>query len=92
VKCFGIRNHNLRKNVNGDVTGRVIVCSKSGSKLKKGSQGKDYSKLDRRTECKANAVFKVSDGKFVCKRHYMVHNHDFCHPSEVHNLRCHRAI
>lgn len=92
VKCFGIRNDCLRRNIKGDIVGRVIVCCKHGRKANKGSLGKDYTKLDRRTNCKAMAVFKVVDGKLACVRHDMIHNHDFCHPNEVHNLRCHREV
>jgi len=54
-----------------------MVCSKSGQKLKKGSLGKDYTKLDRRTNCKAMVVFKIVGGKYVCSRHDMIHNHPF---------------
>jgi hypothetical protein len=38
------------------------------------------------------AYFKLIDGEYVCTEHKMIHNHEFCHPNEVHNLRCHRGI
>ena len=69
-----------------------IYVVKQGKKVDKGVIGKEYSKLDRRTDCKACIVFKVINSKYVCTDHYMVHNHPFCHPNEVHNLRCHREV
>ncbi|XP_074297885.1 protein FAR1-RELATED SEQUENCE 5-like [Silene latifolia] len=36
--------------------------------------------------------FKIIDGKYECVRHDMIHNHEFCHPNEVHHLRCHRKV
>ncbi|KAK9677479.1 hypothetical protein RND81_11G145800 [Saponaria officinalis] len=63
-----------------------------GNKAVKGTLGKQYSKLSRRTGCNAMVSFKIVDGKYECSRHEMVHNHEFCHPSEVSHLRCHRKI
>ncbi|XP_074282754.1 protein FAR1-RELATED SEQUENCE 5-like [Silene latifolia] len=53
IKCFGIRHSNLRKTNQGDVIGREFYCFKQGNKAKKGVVGKKYTKLDRRTHCKA---------------------------------------
>jgi len=82
----------LRKGAKGNLLGRSFVCSKNGVKAKKGSLDKEYTKLDRRTDCKAMTYFKIIGSKYVCTEHKMLHNHEFCHPNEVHNLRCHRVV
>ncbi|XP_074266259.1 protein FAR1-RELATED SEQUENCE 5-like [Silene latifolia] len=92
IKCFGIRKSNERKNTKGVVVSKELCCYKQGTKVKQGTLGKQYSKLSRRTGCKAMISFMIVDGKYKCSRHEMVHNHEFCHPSEVHHLKCHRKI
>ncbi|KAK9756230.1 hypothetical protein RND81_01G082800 [Saponaria officinalis] len=92
IKCFGVRNSNLRKTTKGEVIGREFCCFKQGNKADKGALGKKYTKLDRRTGCKAMVYFKIIDGKYECVRHDMIHNHEFCSPDEVHHLRCHRKV
>ncbi|XP_074306335.1 protein FAR1-RELATED SEQUENCE 5-like [Silene latifolia] len=92
IKCFGVRKSNERKNQSGVAASKEFCCNKQGNKAKKGSLGKQYTKLSRRIGCIAMVCFKIVDGKYTCSRHVMVHNHEFCHPSEVHHLRCHRKI
>ncbi|KAH9604040.1 hypothetical protein KSS87_000726 [Heliosperma pusillum] len=82
----------MRKNSKGEVVSREFCCCKEGNKAEKGTLGKHYSKLSRRTGCKAMVSFKIIDGKYVCSRHEMVHNHEFCHPGEVHLLRSLKKI
>ncbi|KAK9669108.1 hypothetical protein RND81_13G109600 [Saponaria officinalis] len=92
IKCFGVRSSNERKNTKGVAVAKEFCCFKQGNKAIKGNLGKQYSKLSRRTGCNAMVSFKIVDGKYECSRHEMVHNHEFCHPSEVSHLRCHRKI
>ncbi|XP_074287745.1 uncharacterized protein LOC141612896 [Silene latifolia] len=61
IKCFGTGISNLRKIIKGDVIGREFYCCKQGTKAKKGVVGKKYTKLDRRTHCKAMVYFKIID-------------------------------
>ncbi|KAK9749664.1 hypothetical protein RND81_02G141900 [Saponaria officinalis] len=92
IKCFGVRNSNLRKTTKGEVIGREFCCFKQGNKADKGALGKKYTKLDKRNGCKAMVYFTIIDGKYECVRHDMFHNHAFCSPDEVHHLRCHRKV
>ncbi|ESR59048.1 hypothetical protein CICLE_v10018266mg [Citrus x clementina] len=53
---FGVRRHNIRRNVNGNITGRTWVCSREGFRPAKYLQKKSREREARpltRTSCQA---------------------------------------
>ncbi|CAH9148939.1 unnamed protein product, partial [Cuscuta epithymum] len=91
---FGVRYSTLRKRVGSSgFRGREFCCTKQGAKRNKGVVGKQYTKVDRRTGCKAKIYFEIKPtGDFVAVRHDMLHNHEFFPNSLVHHVRSHRAV
>ncbi|CAH9129710.1 unnamed protein product [Cuscuta epithymum] len=91
---FGVRYSTLRKRDGGSgFRGREFCCTKQGLKKNKGVDGKQFTKVDIRTNCKARIYFEIkSSGEWVVVRHLMDHNHQFCPNSLVHHVRSHRSI
>ncbi|XP_048501541.2 protein FAR1-RELATED SEQUENCE 5-like isoform X2 [Beta vulgaris subsp. vulgaris] len=88
---FGVRVSKLRKRQNGVIKGREFCCNKEGKKQEKSD--KQYTKLDRRTGCKAMVYFEIDkNNQYVVVRHKMEHNHTFCPRGLVHHVRSQRSI
>ncbi|XP_074298641.1 protein FAR-RED ELONGATED HYPOCOTYL 3-like [Silene latifolia] len=65
VKCFGVRHSTIRRSSKGDVIGKEFCCCKQGTKADKGVVGKIFTKLDRRTNCKAMVKVDPSTVKYL---------------------------
>ncbi|XP_031094305.1 protein FAR1-RELATED SEQUENCE 5-like [Ipomoea triloba] len=72
---------------------KTFLCSKAGSKSKKNSSVKAYSKIDLRTGCGAYIQFDVDgNGVWTVTKHEKAHNHKLSTKDKSHLLRSHRRV
>ncbi|KAG0469615.1 hypothetical protein HPP92_016315 [Vanilla planifolia] len=74
-----------------NIKAKEFLCSKAGFKEEETDAA--YSKLDRRTGCKAMVKFQVDEnGKWKVSRLVAEHNHDLAKPEERHLFRSARSV
>ncbi|XP_052291814.1 protein FAR1-RELATED SEQUENCE 5-like [Citrus sinensis] len=94
---FGIRKHNKRRNVKGNITGRTWVCSRQGFRAAKHMENRcrgREAKAVTRTGCRAQfrVIYNEDTGRWACSFLQRVHNHNLTPPQLVHHIRSHRGV
>ncbi|XP_024042873.1 protein FAR1-RELATED SEQUENCE 5-like [Citrus clementina] len=94
---FGIRKHNKRRNVKGNITGRTWVCSRQGFRAAKHMQNRcrgREAKAITRTGCRAQfrVIYNEDTRRWACSFLQRVHNHNLTPPQLVHHIRSHRGV
>ncbi|KAH9685713.1 protein FAR1-RELATED SEQUENCE 5 [Citrus sinensis] len=94
---FGIRRDNIRRNVNGNITGRTWVCSREGFRAAKYLQKRSRQREPRpltRSGCQAQfrIILNSERKRWSCNYFQAVHNHNLTPPQLVHHLRSHRTV